>query len=58
MMNEYEEMMGDYKLVQLDSGHWIAETPNNKESPIHWSKVWIRKWVRWHRKVGDKGTFV
>ena len=62
-MIEYEEKDGEYTLVQLDSGHWMALTPpdqqgNNKESPIHWSKVAIRKWIKWHRKVGDEGAFV
>lgn len=57
-MTDHVEMMGSYKLIQLDSGHWLAETPSGKESPIHWSKMAIRRWIKWHRKVGDSGAFV
>ena len=57
-MDDYTEKMGDYTLIQMDSGHWIAVTPSGKESNQHWSKMWIRAWVKWHRKVGDEGAFV
>lgn len=50
--------MTGYEVIQLDSGHWIAVTPSGIESPMHWSKMWIRCWIKWHRKVGDEGTFV
>lgn len=50
-------MTEGYELVQLDSGHWLAITPTGKESPMHWSKVAIRNWIKWHKKVGDKGAF-
>lgn len=58
-----KEMIGEYELIQLDSGHWLALTPpdnngNTKESPMHWSKMAIRDWIKWHKKVGNKGAFV
>lgn len=52
------EKDGAYRLGQLDSGHWQAITPTDKESPIHWSKTEIRKWIKRHRRDGDRGVFV
>lgn len=44
------EKMGEYDLIQLDSGHWYGIAPNGDESNIHWSKTEIRAWVKTHRR--------
>ena len=51
-----EEIYKGYRLVQLESGHWLAVTPDDKESPIHWSKRWVKSWVMAHKK--GLATFV
>lgn len=35
----------DWKIEQLDSGHWIA-TFGELESPIACKKSWVKAWVK------------
>jgi hypothetical protein len=40
----------DWKFIKLDSGHWIAEYPDNTSSPMFFGKltaiVWVRNYIK------------
>lgn len=50
------KMPPGYRLLQLDSGHFIYERIiDERESPIHWNKWVVRQWA-WLDHIGSSAT--
>lgn len=48
-------LIKDWKISQLDSGHWIAELAGLGQSPVHHNQGWIKQWIRAYVKKYNRG---